>query len=138
MQLHRVRLTLVKEKEGEKEKRKIHIVPSVILQVVFKVIKLICICTCYSTTARFSNKDLLFFYMMNIIDQVSCKRRSIFTSHNKREKVICWQLLKMLSSTCYCHHQGSYIFIVIAWDRERKKRTNKAKITSRHRRDYIT
>jgi len=48
--------------------------------------------------------------MMNIIDQVSCK----FALHKKKN------LLALLSSSCYCHHQGSFIYIY--GDCEEKKR----------------
>jgi hypothetical protein len=48
------------EKREEKKKNKDSYCTIGHSTVVFKVIKLICICTCSSTTARFSNKDFSF------------------------------------------------------------------------------
>jgi hypothetical protein len=84
--LHCVRLTLVKERGRRKEKRKIHIVPSVILQLCSRSSNLFAFAHAIKQQQHFTTKIFFSFYMMNITDEVSYKKRSIFASHNKRKR----------------------------------------------------
>jgi hypothetical protein len=76
------------EKREEKKKIKIHIVPSVILLLCSRSSNLFAFAHALQQQQDFLTKIFLFFYTMNIIDEVSCKKRG-----REREKVICRELL---------------------------------------------
>jgi hypothetical protein len=74
---------------GEKKKEKDSYCTIGQYTIVFKVIELaIYFCTCYYNDTNnniFSNKYNIFFSMMNIVDEVSCKTNTIFASHKESE-----------------------------------------------------